>query len=159
MRPRASRHSLARSPPDSRPSPADPAQRDRDASKFDIRVKCYMLELYRDELVDLLLPPKQYDRAECRWGRGRSRCVSRRKPPPLSIHKDSKGVVYVENVTIRDVESADELFRLLDEVRRPPRCLPSHPPRHMWMELRGSLLPSSPPAARVMTAAMWPKPR
>lgn len=40
----------------------------------------------------------------------------RAKPPPLSVHKDTKGIVYVENVTTEDVHSAADIFRLLDRV-------------------------------------------
>lgn len=32
--------------------------RERDKHKFDMRIRMYMLELYKDNLVDLLLPEK-----------------------------------------------------------------------------------------------------
>ena len=41
-----------------------------------------MAELYLDQLVDLLLPEEAAE-----------------EPPPLSVHVDSQGMVYVQNVT------------------------------------------------------------
>merc|ERR550534_1551315 len=63
---------------------------DRDRSKADLTVKMYMVELYCNDLVDLLRPKKG-------------------KPDDLNIKRDSGGRVYIENVTEKDVNSADEI--------------------------------------------------
>lgn len=63
----------------------------KDAHRFKVSVRCYMLEIYNDNLVDLL------------WKH------SSEKPPKLNIKKDSKGMVFVENVTIRKASTYDKL--------------------------------------------------
>uniref|UniRef100_A0A7I4EPZ7 Kinesin-like protein n=1 Tax=Physcomitrium patens TaxID=3218 RepID=A0A7I4EPZ7_PHYPA len=63
----------------------------RDANKFSFALKVYMLEIYQDSLIDLLLPK------------------SAAKPRKLEIKKDSKGMVVVENATLLPIASHDEL--------------------------------------------------
>ncbi|XP_039124064.1 kinesin-like protein KIN-14I isoform X2 [Dioscorea cayenensis subsp. rotundata] len=62
----------------------------RDSSKYSFSLKMYMVELYQDNLVDLLLPKNV-------------------KHPRLEIKKDSKGMVSVENVTVLPISSYEEL--------------------------------------------------
>ena len=52
-------------------------------------LKAYMLELYQDTLVDLLLPTEQ------------SRGGAAPERPKLDVKKDAKGWVTVTNITIR----------------------------------------------------------
>ncbi|KAJ0703716.1 putative minus-end-directed kinesin ATPase [Helianthus annuus] len=66
----------------------------RDGKKFNFSLKAYMLELYQDTLVDLLLP-KQAKRAK------------------LEIKKDSKGMVTVENATILPISTYDDLRNVI----------------------------------------------
>ncbi|KAG0610249.1 hypothetical protein M758_7G050400 [Ceratodon purpureus] len=63
----------------------------RDANKFSFALKVYMLEIYQDSLIDLLLPKNTG------------------KPRKLEIKKDSKGMVVVENATLLPIASHDEL--------------------------------------------------
>ncbi|KAG0559984.1 hypothetical protein KC19_10G144700 [Ceratodon purpureus] len=63
----------------------------RDANKFSFALKVYMLEIYQDSLIDLLLPKNA----------GKQR--------KLEIKKDSKGMVVVENATLLPISSHDEL--------------------------------------------------
>ncbi|KAJ0988105.1 hypothetical protein J5N97_006461 [Dioscorea zingiberensis] len=62
----------------------------RDSSKYSFSLKVYMVELYQDNLVDLLLPKNA-------------------KRPKLEIKKDSKGMVSIENVTVLPISSYEEL--------------------------------------------------
>ncbi|OIV94388.1 hypothetical protein TanjilG_25450 [Lupinus angustifolius] len=62
----------------------------RDSNKFSFSLKAYMLELYQDTLVDLLLPKNA-------------------KRLKLDIKKDLKGMVTVENVTTVSVPTLEEL--------------------------------------------------
>ncbi|CAN6453602.1 unnamed protein product [Victoria cruziana] len=62
----------------------------RDSKRFLFSLKAYMVELYQDTLIDLLLP----------------RNAKRLK---LEIKKDSKGMVVVENVTTVSISSLEEL--------------------------------------------------
>ncbi|KAL5752236.1 hypothetical protein ACOSP7_022423 [Xanthoceras sorbifolium] len=62
----------------------------RDGNKYSFSLKAYMVELYQDTLIDLLLP----------------RNAKRLK---LDIKKDTKGMVSVENVTVVSISSFDEL--------------------------------------------------
>ena len=64
---------------------------DRDSHKVSYSVKCHMLELYQDTLMDLLLPG------------------SRKGGPKLEIKKDPKGMVTVQGATTIEVSSAQEL--------------------------------------------------
>ncbi|KAL7192781.1 hypothetical protein ACSBR2_024575 [Camellia fascicularis] len=62
----------------------------RDSNKFSFCLKVYMVELYQDTLVDLLLPK-----------------FARRLK--LDIKKDSKGMVFIENVTVESITTFEEL--------------------------------------------------
>ncbi|XP_059645600.1 kinesin-like protein KIN-14E [Cornus florida] len=66
----------------------------RDGNKFSFSLKAYMVELYQDTLVDLLLPKNA-------------------KRLKLDIKKDSKGMVSVENVTIVSISTYDELKSII----------------------------------------------
>ncbi|XP_065856128.1 kinesin-like protein KIN-14E isoform X2 [Euphorbia lathyris] len=66
----------------------------RDSKKFSFSLKAYMVELYQDTLVDLLLPKNV-------------------KPLKLDIKKDSKGMVSVENVTVVSISTFDELQNII----------------------------------------------
>ncbi|KAF3642859.1 hypothetical protein FXO38_20886 [Capsicum annuum] len=66
----------------------------RDSNKFSFSLKAYMVELYQDTLVDLLLP-KQAKRLK------------------LDIKKDSKGMVSVENVTVVSISTYEELRTII----------------------------------------------
>ncbi|XP_057544275.1 kinesin-like protein KIN-14E [Amaranthus tricolor] len=68
----------------------------RDSKKFLFSLKVYMLELYQDTLMDLLL----------------SKNAKRLK---LDIKKDSKGMVIVENVTIVPVSTFEELRNIIQK--------------------------------------------
>ncbi|OVA05621.1 FERM domain [Macleaya cordata] len=62
----------------------------RDNNKFSFSLKAYMVELYQDTLVDLLLPKNA-------------------KRLKLDIKKDSKGMVSIENVTVVPISTYEEL--------------------------------------------------
>ncbi|ESW30047.1 hypothetical protein PHAVU_002G120200 [Phaseolus vulgaris] len=66
----------------------------RDSNKYSFSLKAYMLELYQDTLVDLLLPKNA-------------------KRLKLDIKKDSKGMVAVENVTIVSISTVEELNSII----------------------------------------------
>ncbi|KAK9164816.1 hypothetical protein Scep_000007 [Stephania cephalantha] len=66
----------------------------RDSNKFSFSLKVYMVELYQDTLVDLLLPKYA-------------------KHLKLDIKKDSKGMVSVENITIVSVSTCEELSGII----------------------------------------------
>ncbi|XP_064979395.1 kinesin-like protein KIN-14I isoform X1 [Musa acuminata AAA Group] len=66
----------------------------RDSSKYSFSLKVYMVELYQDTLVDLLLPKSA-------------------KRLKLEIKKDSKGLVSIENVTIVHISNFDELKAII----------------------------------------------
>lgn len=67
----------------------------RDGKKFLFTLKAYMVELYQDTLIDLLLPKNA-------------------KRLKLEIKKDSKGMVVVENVTVLSISSYDELRNIIE---------------------------------------------
>ena len=67
---------------------------DSERSKTDVTLKAYMLELYQDTLVDLLLPTEP------------SRGGSAAERPKLDVKKDAKGWVTVTNITIRCARAA-----------------------------------------------------
>ena len=69
----------------------------RDAEKIKIGVKIYMVELYRDKLVDLLSSTDPKDQ------------------PNLNIKKDARGIVYVEDVTIRECRDKDMLNQAISD--------------------------------------------
>eukprot|EP00250_Pteridium_aquilinum_P011824 c20331_g1_i1 orf=2-3601(-) len=62
----------------------------RDRNKFCFTLKAYMIELYQDTLVDLLLPKHA-------------------KRQKLEVKKDAKGLVVVENATLLTVSTREEL--------------------------------------------------
>ncbi|OMO83366.1 hypothetical protein COLO4_22572 [Corchorus olitorius] len=62
----------------------------QDSNKFSFSLKAYMVELYQDTLVDLLLPKNA-------------------KRLKLDIKKDPKGMVVVENATIVPISTFEEL--------------------------------------------------
>ncbi|KAJ4844909.1 Kinesin-like protein KIN-14E [Turnera subulata] len=66
----------------------------RDSNKFSFSLKAYMVELYQDTLVDLLLPKNA-------------------KRLKLDIKKDSKGMVSVENVTVISISTFEELQNII----------------------------------------------
>ncbi|KAA8547628.1 hypothetical protein F0562_004057 [Nyssa sinensis] len=66
----------------------------RDSNKFSFSLKVYMVELYQDTLVDLLLPKNA-------------------KRLKLDIKKDSKGMVSVENVTVVSISTYEELKSII----------------------------------------------
>ncbi|XP_057962077.1 kinesin-like protein KIN-14E [Malania oleifera] len=66
----------------------------RDSNKFSFSLKVCMVELYQDTLVDLLLPKNA-------------------KRLKLDIKKDSKGMVFVENVNVASVSTFDELKTII----------------------------------------------
>ena len=63
---------------------------DSEKSKTDVTLKTYMLEIYQDTLVDLLLPTE-------------SRGAAAAERPKLDVKKDAKGWVTVTNITTRCV--------------------------------------------------------
>ncbi|KAG7535866.1 FERM N-terminal [Arabidopsis thaliana x Arabidopsis arenosa] len=67
----------------------------RDSKRFSFSLKAYMVELYQDTLVDLLLP----------------KSARRLK---LEIKKDSKGMVFVENVTTIPISTLEELRMIIE---------------------------------------------
>ncbi|CAL55645.1 FERM/acyl-CoA-binding protein, 3-helical bundle [Ostreococcus tauri] len=67
----------------------------RDSDKCSVKMECYMLELYRDDMNDLLLPS----------GTG--------EMPRLDIKKDKKGWVTVPNATVVPVGSEEEIIGVI----------------------------------------------
>jgi hypothetical protein len=65
--------------------------KEKDADRFDIAIRFSMLELYNDKLVDLIENVGQ----------------------KLTVKKDSDGMTYVENASVREVCSADELKEII----------------------------------------------
>eukprot|EP01018_Ginkgo_biloba_P032013 Gb_25781 [translate_table: standard] len=68
----------------------------RDSNKFSFSLKVYMVELYQDTLVDLLLPKNA-------------------KRLKLEIKKDIKGMVMVENVTVVSISTLEELEAIVSK--------------------------------------------
>uniref|UniRef100_A0A803LMS8 Kinesin-like calmodulin-binding protein n=2 Tax=Chenopodium quinoa TaxID=63459 RepID=A0A803LMS8_CHEQI len=68
----------------------------RDNKKFSFSLKAYMLELYQDTLMDLLVPKNA-------------------KRLKLDIKKDSKGMVNVENVTVVHVSTYEDLRSVIQK--------------------------------------------
>ncbi|PIA26323.1 hypothetical protein AQUCO_09500055v1 [Aquilegia coerulea] len=66
----------------------------RDSNKYSFSLKAYMVELYQDTLVDLLLPKNA-------------------KRLKLDIKKDMKGMVSVENVTVVPISTFEELRNII----------------------------------------------
>ncbi|XP_050227524.1 kinesin-like protein KIN-14E [Mercurialis annua] len=66
----------------------------RDSKKISYSLKAYVVELYQDTIVDLLLPKNV-------------------KPLKLDIKKDSKGMVSIENVTVVSISTFEELQNII----------------------------------------------
>ena len=66
----------------------------RDSSTCSVKMECYMLELYRDDLVDLLLPQGS-------------------DAPKLDIKKDKQGWVTVPNATMVSVATEAEITEVI----------------------------------------------
>ncbi|GKV30251.1 hypothetical protein SLEP1_g39083 [Rubroshorea leprosula] len=66
----------------------------RDSNKFSFSLKAYMVEIYQDTIMDLLLPKNA-------------------KRLKLDIKKDSKGMVTVENVTVIPISKYEELKNII----------------------------------------------
>ncbi|KAE8707171.1 Kinesin-like calmodulin-binding protein-like protein [Hibiscus syriacus] len=66
----------------------------RDGNRFSFSLKAYMVELYQDILVDLLLPKNA-------------------KRLKLDIKKDAKGMVGVENATVLPISTFEELKSII----------------------------------------------
>uniref|UniRef100_A0A7N0UG66 Kinesin-like calmodulin-binding protein n=1 Tax=Kalanchoe fedtschenkoi TaxID=63787 RepID=A0A7N0UG66_KALFE len=66
----------------------------KDANKYSFSLKTYMVELYQDTLVDLLLPKNS-------------------KRLKLDIKKDTKGMVSVENVNVASISTIEELKSII----------------------------------------------
>ncbi|XP_021300889.1 kinesin-like protein KIN-14E isoform X2 [Herrania umbratica] len=66
----------------------------RDSNKFSFSLKAYMVELYQDTLVDLLLPKNA-------------------KRLKLDIKKDPKGMVAVENAAVMPISTFEELKSII----------------------------------------------
>ncbi|KAK9831534.1 hypothetical protein WJX81_006588 [Elliptochloris bilobata] len=93
---------------------------DRDGGKYTFSVSCYMLELYQDDLADLLLPQNGQARASqaSRNSNGGGAATAfggaQARAPRLEIKKDTKGMVSVPGATIVEVTSARELLAAID---------------------------------------------
>ncbi|KAL5063528.1 hypothetical protein RYX36_025265 [Vicia faba] len=66
----------------------------RDGNKYSFSLKAYMVELYQDTLLDLLLPKNA-------------------KHSRLDIKKDSTGMVVVENTTVVSISTIEELNNII----------------------------------------------
>jgi len=75
---------------------------DRDSSRFDFNVSMYVLELYKETMVDLL---NEFDEEILKSSKEPT------KPPPLSIRLDAQGVVDVENATKSQVTNANDAIQ------------------------------------------------
>eukprot|EP00403_Amphidinium_massartii_P026335 CAMPEP_0178387412 /NCGR_PEP_ID=MMETSP0689_2-20121128/9061_1 /TAXON_ID=160604 /ORGANISM="Amphidinium massartii, Strain CS-259" /LENGTH=649 /DNA_ID=CAMNT_0020007777 /DNA_START=1 /DNA_END=1950 /DNA_ORIENTATION=+ len=78
----------------------------RYGAEMQTSVQCGMLELYKDDLSDLLAKPK-----------GKSpRTPPNQQPPALEVKKDASGSVYVENTVHRTVNtSKEELLKAIQD--------------------------------------------
>jgi hypothetical protein len=74
---------------------------ERDSGKASYRVEVFMLELYVDDLQDLLAESKKGEKLM--------------KQPKLEIKKDPKGVVTVPGATVIEVTSAHQLMTAIEE--------------------------------------------
>ena len=68
-----------------------------DKGKFSVKMEAYMLELYQEQINDLLLPPSKM-----------------KAPPKLDIKKDAKGWVTVTNSTVVPVGSKEDIMNVID---------------------------------------------
>lgn len=82
----------------------------RDSGKYTFSVSCFMLELYQDDLADLLLPPQP----KVPTGRQAGSFGTQTRVPKLEIKKDPKGMVSVPGATMIEA-------RLLAHTLQKPR--------------------------------------
>jgi len=75
---------------------------DRDSGKYTFCVTLYMLELYQDTMMDLLLPPQPKNKK------------GEVEVPKLEIKKDPKGMVVVQGATVVEVTSARQLLAAIE---------------------------------------------
>ncbi|GBG30998.1 Kinesin-like protein KIN-14E [Hondaea fermentalgiana] len=75
---------------------------DRDSARFRFEVSMYVIELYKEDMVDLL---HEFSEEELK------NSIEPPKPPPLSVHLDPQGIVDVENITKLPVSSAQETMQ------------------------------------------------
>ncbi|EPS62457.1 kinesin heavy chain-like protein, partial [Genlisea aurea] len=80
----------------------------RDDKKFSFILKAYMVELYQDTLIDLLLP-KGAKRWKLDIKKDSKACLRRTQTSSILI-----GMVVVENVTMLSISSYDELRTILE---------------------------------------------
>jgi kinesin family protein C2/C3 len=72
----------------------------------DISVSCYMLELYNDQLVDLLIEKEHKKKGQ------QQQQQETKKDPTLAIKLDSRGVVVVQGALVRGpCNTFDELYK------------------------------------------------
>ena len=74
----------------------------RDSGKYTFSVACFMLELYQDDLADLLLPPQPKAPNSGRQQAGSF--GTQMRVPKLEIKKDAKGMVSVPGATMIEVK-------------------------------------------------------
>ena len=78
----------------------------RDSGKYTFSVACFMLELYQDDLADLLLPPQP----KVPTGRQAGSFGTQLRVPKLEIKKDAKGMVSVPGATMIEARLRSPLF-------------------------------------------------
>jgi len=64
---------------------------------FAVKLQCYMVEIYKGELRDLLLPKNARER------------------PKLEVKQNAEGFVVVKNSTMREIRDMDELNEIFDK--------------------------------------------
>ena len=64
---------------------------------FSVKLQCYMVEIYKGELRDLLLPKNARER------------------PKLEVKQSAEGFVVVKNSTMREIRDMDELNEIFDK--------------------------------------------
>lgn len=64
---------------------------------FTVKLQCYMVEIYKGELRDLLLPKNARER------------------PKLEVKQSAEGFVVVKNSTMREIRDMDELNEIFDK--------------------------------------------
>lgn len=64
---------------------------------FSVKLQCYMVEIYKGELRDLLLPKNARER------------------PKLEVKQNAEGFVVVKNSTMRQIRDMDELNEIFDK--------------------------------------------
>merc|ERR1712232_542205 len=67
-------------------------------ARYTIKIKMYMLEVYKDDLADLL--------------------KGKNKAQPLEIKRDARGTVYIEGITELNLKSEDECFHALERANK-----------------------------------------